>query len=165
MFRTLIYANNNYDNFEVNEDGLIKNRKTNHIYKPSISKNGGYLVVYLPLGKRGKVKCVRVHKAVAETFIPNPNNYPVVNHKDENKQNPRVDNLEWTTYKGNTQAHLKICANKTSNFNNRKLSMSDVNTIRAFRPYFSLNNFAKMFGVSKITILNVLQEKTYCNGY
>lgn len=165
MFKTLVYSNNIYENFEVNEDGLIKNKKTDHIYKPSVSNHGGYLVVYLPLGKRGQVKCVRVHKAVAETFIPNPNNYPIVNHIDENKQNPRVDNLEWTTCKGNIQAHLKVCSKRTSYFNNRKLSMADVNTIKTFRPYFSINSLAKMFGVSKNTILNVLQGKTYCNGY
>ena len=164
MYKTLVYANESYPNFVIDENGMIKNLKTGHIYKHSISKDGGYLVVYLPLGKRGKVKCVRVHKAVAETFIPNPNNYPVVNHIDENKQNPRVDNLEWTTYKGNTQAHLKICASKTANFNNRKLSMADVNTIKTFRQYYSLNSLAKMFGVSKITILNVLQGTSYCNG-
>lgn len=165
MFKTLIYAGNQYNDFEIDENGTIINKKTNHIYKHSVSSHSGYLVVYLPLGKRGKVKCIRVHKAVAETFIPNPNNYPIVNHIDENKQNPKVGNLEWTSCKGNVQAHLKLCNDKTPFFNNRKLTIADINTIKAFKPYFSLNSLAKMFGVSKTTINNVLKDKCYCNGY
>lgn len=42
-----------------------------------------------------------VHRLVAETFIPNPNNYPCINHKDENTQNNCADNLEWCTWKYN----------------------------------------------------------------
>lgn len=43
----------------------------------------------------------KVHRIVAETFLPNPNNYPVINHKDENPSNNHVDNLEWCTQKYN----------------------------------------------------------------
>lgn len=42
-----------------------------------------------------------VHRLVAQAFIPNPHNYPIVNHKDENHGNNRADNLEWRTYKYN----------------------------------------------------------------
>lgn len=42
-----------------------------------------------------------VHRLVAEAFIPNPNNYPCINHKDENPMNNCVDNLEWCTYQYN----------------------------------------------------------------
>ena len=54
---------------------------------------GGYIFVCLSNG--ASKKTMRVHKLVAEAFIPNPNNYPQINHKDENKSNNRVDNLEW----------------------------------------------------------------------
>lgn len=54
------------------------------------------------LCKDGKVKNYFIHRLVAQAFIPNPNNYPIVNHKDENPSNNSVDNLEWCTVKYNT---------------------------------------------------------------
>lgn len=61
--------------------------------------NRGYKMVHLC--KNGTVKRVLVHRLVAEAFVQNPNNYPVVNHKDENKQNNCVENLEWCTQQYN----------------------------------------------------------------
>lgn len=57
-------------------------------------KRGYY---YVGLLKNGKQKNYLVHRLVAEAFLDNPNNYPCVNHKDEDKLNNNVDNLEWCT--------------------------------------------------------------------
>lgn len=62
--------------------------------------NKGYLQV--ELAKNGKKKMITVHRLVALTFIPNPDNLPVINHKDENKMNNGVENLEWCTVSYNT---------------------------------------------------------------
>lgn len=62
--------------------------------------NVGYLQVNLM--KEGKKYYKRVHRIVAETFIPNPKNLPQVNHKDGNKKNNSVENLEWVDNKNNT---------------------------------------------------------------
>ena len=51
--------------------------------------------LHVQLWNKGKPKCMLVHRLVAMAFLPNPNNYPCVNHKDEDKQNNKADNLEW----------------------------------------------------------------------
>ena len=53
------------------------------------------------LCKNNQCKWFRVHRLVAEAFIPNPNNYSEVNHKDENKENNHLNNLEWCSRKYN----------------------------------------------------------------
>jgi hypothetical protein len=67
--------------------------------------NHGYLMVMLY--SEDKHKYVLVHRLVAEAFIPNPNGYRCVNHKDENKENNIVGNLEWCTHKYNNNYNNK----------------------------------------------------------
>lgn len=63
------------------------------------SNNHGYICINLR--DNGKSKVIYVHRAVAQAFIPNPNNFPQVNHKDEDKSNNCIDNLEWCDSKYN----------------------------------------------------------------
>lgn len=84
--------------YEVSNTGKVRNIKRNKELV-SCKNNHGYLQVLLC--KNGKRKCVRVHKLVALAFIDNPHNYDCINHKDENKTNNYVDNLEWCTVKYN----------------------------------------------------------------
>ncbi len=163
MWKELVYGGVTYPNFLINKRGDIKNIKTNHIYKPIVSK-GGYVVITLPMGKRGLVKTIRLHKALAETFIPNPNNFKVVHHKDGNKLNYSIDNLEWTSYKDNTVYYLDEVSKDSPFFNNRKLTKRDVEFIKSNKGNYSYNAFAKMFNVSKTTIVNVMNGKLYNNG-
>ena len=74
-----------------------------HILPTKILKFGYNLQGYKIVGlhRDGSSKTRTVHRLVAEAFIPNSNNYPCINHIDENKQNNRVDNLEWCTYEYN----------------------------------------------------------------
>lgn len=87
-----------YIGYKVSNLGRIKNEQ-GKILKTQIRK--GYCDVGLHIEGQRQPKIVKVHRLVAKAFIPNPNNYPLVNHKDENKQNNRVDNLEWCTQKYN----------------------------------------------------------------
>lgn len=61
--------------------------------------HGGYPEVVLTIS--GNKRTFPIHRLVAEAFIPNPNNLPIINHKDENPSNNCVDNLEWCTYSYN----------------------------------------------------------------
>lgn len=78
--------------YEVSSVGRVRNVRTTHILCGCFSSKGYRRVC---LQKDGKKKIVPVHRLVAMAFIPNPANMPMVNHKDENKANNDVSNLEW----------------------------------------------------------------------
>ena len=90
-----------------------KGKKREIIRKPRKAKNG-YL--YLNLWNNGKYKTVKIHRLVAEYFIDNVNELPVVNHIDGNKLNNSANNLEWCTYKQNTIHAYKNGLLKSTNF-------------------------------------------------
>ena len=97
--------------YQISSLGRVKSLKNNRgNYREKILSNipnkNGYIIVQLK--KNGTSKPFSVHRLVAQAFIPNPNNYPQVNHKDENKENNRVDNLEWCTAKYNSNYGTKI---------------------------------------------------------
>lgn len=83
--------------YRVSNLGNVYSYLSNKKLNPGNDK--GYLKVNL--SKNKKVKQFSVHRLVALAFLPNKNNYPCVNHKDENPSNNNVDNLEWCTYKYN----------------------------------------------------------------
>lgn len=92
--------------YQVSNLGRVWTIRSQRYLKGSPDKDG-YLRVHLT-AKNGKVKLEKIHRLVALAFIDNPNHYPVVNHKDENKQNNKVDNLEWCSVAYNTQySHAK----------------------------------------------------------
>lgn len=79
------------------DNGQTRFRKS-HLLSPKIDE-GYYRVA---LSKDGVKKLFKVHRLVAQAFIPNPDNLPVVNHKDEDKSNNIVTNLEWCTIQYNS---------------------------------------------------------------
>lgn len=89
-----------------------KNRsylKKGRLLNPTKDKNGYFT---FDLKEDGDHKNVKIHRLVAEAFIPNPHNKPFINHIDNNPSNNRVDNLEWATPKENSEHMSKQGRNK-----------------------------------------------------
>lgn len=87
-------------NYEVSNTGKIRNRNTMKELKLNI-QSAGYAQIGLWDQEERVSKRHMVHRLVAEAFIPNPENLPQINHKDENKLNNNVENLEWCTHEYN----------------------------------------------------------------
>lgn len=84
--------------YDISSEGRVWSYYSNKILKPSVDI-GGYL--FFDFRKDGKRYNKKVHRLVAEAFIPNPYNKPQINHLDENPKNNNVSNLEWVTQKEN----------------------------------------------------------------
>ena len=113
-----------YPDYEVSNYGNVKSfklgkeKKLKFLYGSNEYSN-------VRLCKNNKVKSFTVHRLVALAFIPNPENLPCINHKDENKQNNHVSNLEWCTKRYNAiynDAHIKKGEKQRGkpNYKNRK---------------------------------------------
>lgn len=126
-----------FENYQISNTGLI--RKGDLILKPFDNK--GYERIEL---KNGDIKSKKlIHRLVAEHFIPNPLNKPQVNHKDCNKKNNHVDNLEWVTNKENVQYAI---ANIPTRKQQLKENMSKIgkqhgknNSLKARKPVMQLS--------------------------
>ena len=103
--------------YQVSNLGRVRNGRTGRIRKLTFDEDG-YLQVTL-YGKKINVTR-KVHRLVAEAFIPNPDNLPCINHKDEDKTNNRVENLEWCTVKYNNTYGDRIEKYRKSNTNGKK---------------------------------------------
>ena len=128
-------------------------------------KDTGY--VHVKLFKNFSRKTIGVHRLVAQAFIPNPNNLPVVNHINNNHSDNRVENLEWTTVSENTKHAYKIGAikvKKGENAPNAKLSDNQAEYIRqVYKPLdkeFGGRALAKKFNVTPSTISDIAKGRT-----
>ena len=94
-----------FNNYDITKEGVVINLKTNRKYKGRI-KNDGYLAFQTI--RNNKYYCWSIHRLLAIKYIPNPNNYPVINHIDGNKLNNSIDNLEWCTHSHNTKEAVRL---------------------------------------------------------
>ena len=90
--------------YQVSNNGNIKRAKDEYIFKKN-KNSRGYRIITLTKDK--KEYSLSVHRLVAEAFIPNPNNLPQINHKDGNKLNNKIENLEWCTQSENMKHAYK----------------------------------------------------------
>ena len=151
------------DDYEITTEGQVINKNNGHVLKPQPNGKG-----YLRVSIGGKLKFV--HRLVAEKYIPNPNNYKQVNHKDGNKLNNSVDNLEWVTKSENIQHSYTYGSKKSPEgvLNGKAvLSEQDVKELRSsYIPHdkeFGMKALAKKYGVSEPTINRVVHNRSYKN--
>ena len=140
-----------YENYYISNLGNVKNIKGKLLclWKDNV----GYLQVVLRKNK--KKKHLRVHRLVAEAFIPNPDNLLQVNHKDSNKINNNVLNLEWITNQDNTKEGYK-----NNNYHSKhrciKIEVYDKNTNKLINTYKSIRETAEKLNINRKTLSRIL---------
>lgn len=150
--------------YEVSNVGNVRriNAKNN---RKLVNTKKGYLAI--DLWKNGEMIVYKIHRLVAITFIPNTFNKYYVNHKDGNKHNNCVENLEWVTNLENIQH-----ANKTGLYKNHakgsKNGMAKLNEELALQIYdlsihktFPLKKICELYNMSKCVVLSIKNKKTW----
>lgn len=124
-----------------------------------INSNGYRLVLFNVNGKR---KRFQVHRLVAEAFIPNPNNYNCVNHKDENKLNNSVGNLEWCSHKYNANYGTR---NKKISINSGKaVLMRNITTGEVIRMFYNISEAERCTGIAHQSIAKCCLSRKHYNS-
>lgn len=117
MWKQLVYQGIEYQNYEISTHGVIRNKNKYELKRKVENHNNRktqYFYSTISQGKRHTSKRVALHRAVAETFIPNPNNYRFVIFKDDDYQNISIDNLLWTNHLSNYNENKKKKTNSKS---------------------------------------------------
>ena len=127
--------------YEVSNKGNVRNVRRNKLLRLSKTKYG-YIQVYLY--KNGIRTGLTVHRLVAEAFLSNPDNLPQVNHKDEDKTNNRVENLEWCSAKYNMNFGTRnIRAKETAIKNGSWSGLSREEYMKEYNREYKKNNREK----------------------
>lgn len=149
-----------FDRYFVNRKGQVISKMKNGKYRLRLNQNVlGYKQLKL-VQPNGNMKFMYVHTLVALTFLPNPFNKPMVNHKDLDKANNNVKNLEWVTNKENVD-HFFI--NRTEFKPKACLSHIEVAEIyfKAHHPHKKCVDIAKQYGCSRTTVHLIKSRRTH----
>lgn len=146
--------------FDVTCDGEIYNKRTGKKMSYQVDKDGYKRFRFWIKRKPFKIA---VHRLVALLYIENPNNLPVVNHKDGNKQNNNKDNLEWCTFKHNT-LHAEKLGLRTHKHLCKKVKQIDINTGEVVAIYNSITEASNKNGIARQCIGKVCLGKRKSAG-
>lgn len=151
-----LYEVSNFGRVRTRRNGVLGYQNEYRMVEPR--DNGkGYLAFNWKVG--GRQKTAYVHRLVAEAFIPNPEKLEDVNHKDENKENNHVDNLEWVSHRYNC------------NYGNRNVKTAHKNSkpvicLETGVKYESATSAAEQLGICVTSITNCLNGRSKsCMGY
>lgn len=150
-----------YSSYRVTKSGRVFSYRQGNILKPlsTVLDSSGYPIVKL-YDNTNKKRTIAVHRLIADTFIPNPDNLECINHKDEVKTNNSIDNLEWCTKSYNNcyndkavKIGLKL---RESNPNKKAVNQLDENGI-VVNTYQSVREAARNLG-------NIRKDANIING-
>lgn len=128
--------------YAITKDGKVWSYRSNKFLRPGKNSIGYYTVV---LCKENKNKTHYLHRLVAQTYLDNPENLPQVNHKDENKSNNNVSNLEWCTQRYNNKYGSRT-----------KRTMRSIYCVELNKTYSGIRAAARELGVNPSNISNCL---------
>mgnify|MGYP003657666585 CR=1 FL=1 len=151
----MFYEIKNHPRYEINKMGVIRNKENKKIKSQYVGSTGYYMVSF---SYNNKSKPQRVHRLLSINFIDNPKNLKYVNHKDGDKLNYTLSNLEWCTHAENMKHAFNTgLANNTGERNGQaKLTESKVREIKKWLSQgFSQQKTAKIFSVSRSCIQGI----------
>jgi len=153
----------NFERYEISKEGVIRNLENKRVKSQYISSTGYYMVSF---SYNNKSKPQRVHRLLLQTFKTNKNNYRFINHKDGNKLNNSLVNLEWCTHKQNMEHAFKTGLINNTGIKNgmSKLNNSEVVEIKdLLKNGLSQQKIANKFNISRSAILKIHLGKTWCH--
>ena len=158
-----------YNNYWINKEGFVISTKAKTAKVLKASPTGPKRDYYCVCLYQNQEKHVyKVHRLVAEAFIPNPENKPHINHKDGNKANNHVDNLEWCTPKENTAHAWKnglMNPKRGTGHHGAKFTDSQIVEIKKRHvPHCRTNGtgaLAREFGVHRNTIADIIKGRSW----
>ena len=144
----------NYEGlYAITRDGRVWSYRSNKFLKPNLV--GGYHQVILC--KEGKGKTHYIHRLVAEAYIPNPDGLPQVNHKDEDKSNNCVENLEWCDIKYNINYGTRT--ERVAKKRSKPVYCIELNKI-----FDGINQAARELGINHSSIIKCCKGKLKTTG-
>ena len=153
--------------YTISNLGIVRSLLTGKIMKPYVTKFG-YARVNLRIAHSRDYKSYFVHRLGAFTFLENKDNLAEVNHKDCNRLNNRVDNLEWMSKEDNIRYSFTHgnASNKGLKNPNAKLDLNDIKAIRSLKATnrFYDTQIAKLFRVSSSTINKIVNNEIWSDN-
>lgn len=151
-----------FDKYEISTHGRVKNKEYNDLLKFKI-RDDGYNEIGL-YNSNNTQMILKVHILVAKAFLNNHEKYPIVNHKDGNKRNNNVNNLEWCTYSQNTiHAHENELI--IAHGHKTKINQIDPITNEIVKLWDSMTDICKYLNISNYKLTNLIAREMPYDNY